>query len=148
MAGRYGRRAEDARLPKHAPQRQASAHTVGLDGYALLDAIDAEDAPAWLRDVPAVKALRSIWVPHYDRSRTGICWRTATAGVPPAARTLSSPHALDARYAKTYTTSWIGDTGHVTGSCEVDAPHLLTHVETTAGPVADGAVTMVMHAAL
>jgi transposase len=123
-------------------------HTVGLEGYALLDAIDAEDSPAWWRDVPAVKALRHIWVQPYDRRRTGICWRTATAGIPPAARMLSSPHDLDARYAKQDTTSWIGDTVHVTERCAVDAPHLLTHVETTAGPVADGAVTTVMHAAL
>jgi transposase len=145
---RYGRRAEDDRLSKPAPQRQAYVHTVGLDGYALLDAIDAEDTPAWLRDVPAVKALRHIWVQQYYRSRTGICWRTATEGIPPAARMISSPYDLDARYAKKYTTSWIGYKVHFTESCEVDAPHLITHVETTAGPVADGAVTTVIHAAL
>jgi hypothetical protein len=34
---------------------------VGLDGYALLEAIDAEDASAWLREVPAVKTPRRIW---------------------------------------------------------------------------------------
>ncbi len=49
---RDGRRAEDAPWPKTARQRQAYVRTVGLDGYALLDAIDAEDAPAWWRDVP------------------------------------------------------------------------------------------------
>jgi hypothetical protein len=29
---RYGRRAEDDRLPKTEPQRQVYVHTVGLDG--------------------------------------------------------------------------------------------------------------------
>jgi transposase len=144
---RDGRRAEDDRLPKTEPQRQASVHTVGLDGDALLDAIDAENAPAWLRDVPAVKALRHTWVQQYDRSPEGIRWRTATEGIPPSARMISSPHDLEARYAKKYTTSWMGDTVHFTESCEADAPHLITHVETTAGPVADGAVTTAIHAA-
>lgn len=146
--GRYGRRAEDGRLPKHERQRQAYVHTVGLDGYALLDAVDAEDAPAWLRDVPAVKALRHIWVQQYYRSPEGIRWRTAADGVPPSARMISSPHDLEARYAKKYTTSWIGYKVHFTESCEADAPQLITHVETTAGPVADGAVTTAIHAAL
>jgi transposase len=145
---RDGRRAEDDRWPKPAPQRQAYVHTVGLEGDALLDAIDAEDSPAWGRDVPAVKALRYIWGQPYDRRHTGICWRTATEGMPPSARMSRSPHALDARDAQQDTPSWMGDNVHCTARGEVDAPHLMTHVETTAGPVADGAVTTVMHAAL
>ena len=131
---RYGRRAEDARLPKGEPQRQAHAHMVGPDGYALLDAIDAEGAPAWLRDVPAVEALRCIWMQHYDRGLEGLRWRTAVDGLPPPTRMISSPHDLGARYAKQHTTSWIGSKVRFTGSCEADEPHLITHVETTAGP--------------
>ena len=145
---RYGRRAEDDRWPKSEPQRQAYVHTVGLDGYALLDAIDVEGAAAWLRDVPAVKALRYIWMQQYYRGPEGIRWRTAVDGIPPSTRMISSPHDLDARYAKKYTTSWIGYKVHFTESCEADEPHLITHVETTAGPVADGTVTPVIHAAL
>jgi transposase len=37
---------------------------------------------------------------------------------------------------------------HFTESCEADEPHLITHVETTAGPIADGTVTPVIHEAL
>jgi transposase len=37
---------------------------------------------------------------------------------------------------------------HLTETCEDDLPHLMTHVETTIGPVADGAVTPKIHAAL
>lgn len=55
---------------------------------------------------------------------------------------------MEARYAKKHTTSWIGDTVQVTETCEDDAPHVLTHVETTAGPVADGAVPPLLHDAL
>ncbi len=49
---RGGRRAEDDCLPESEPPRLACARTVGLD------AIDAEDAPVWLREGPAVKKLR------------------------------------------------------------------------------------------
>ena len=145
---RYGRRAEADRWPTSEPQRQASVHAVGLDGYALLDAIDAEGAPAWLRDVPAVKALRYIWMQQYYRGLEGVRWRTATEGIPPSTRMISSPHDLEARYAKQYTTSWIGDKVHLTESCEANKPRLITHVETTAGPIADGTVTPVIHEAL
>jgi transposase len=145
---RGGRRAEDDRLPTHERQRRAYVHTVGLHGDTLLDAIDAADTPAWSRDVPAVKALRHIWVQPYYRSPEGTRWRTATEGIPPSARMISSPHDLETRYAKQDTTSWIGDKVHCTESCKADTPHLMTHVGTTAGPVADGAVTTVIHAAL
>src|SRR5262245_1016777 len=40
------------------------------------------------------------------------------------------------------------DKVHVTETCDDDAPHLITHVETTAGPVADGKVTPRIHHAL
>ena len=43
---------------------------------------------------------------------------------------------------------WIGYKVHLTETCEPDAPHLITHVETTAGPVSDGDVTEQIHAAL
>jgi transposase len=36
----------------------------------------------------------------------------------------------------------------VTETCEEDLPHLVTHVETTAGPVADGTMTPTIHARL
>jgi hypothetical protein len=36
----------------------------------------------------------------------------------------------------------------ITDTCEDDAPPLITHVETTSDPAADGAVTPTIHAAL
>jgi transposase len=61
---------------------------------------------------------------------------------------ISSPYDVEARYAKQHTTSWVGYTVQVTETCEADAPHLLTHVETTAGPVSDGVATPHIHQAL
>ncbi len=59
---RYARRAEDDRLPCGTEARELRALTTGTDGYALLSAIYADDAPLWLRAVPAVQTLRRIWV--------------------------------------------------------------------------------------
>lgn len=39
----------------------------GKDGYHLLDAMRAPGAPAWLRELPAVRALRAIWAKQYYR---------------------------------------------------------------------------------
>jgi transposase len=68
--------------------------------------------------------------------------------IPPAARFTSSPYGLDAHYARKHTTQWVGYKVHLTETCEGDLPHLITHVETTSGPVADGAATPKIHAAL
>ena len=61
---------------------------------------------------------------------------------------ISSPYDVEARYGNKPTTSWVGYTVHVTETCEDDAPHIMTHVETTAGPVSDGAATPHIHQAL
>ena len=46
---RYSRRIEESRLPKATAAREAYAHTVGEDGFLLLDALDAPDVPEGLR---------------------------------------------------------------------------------------------------
>jgi transposase len=74
-------------------------------------------------------------------------WRTDKAGIPPAGLLISSPSDVEARYGKTQTTSGVGYNVHVTETCEDDAPHLITPVETTAGPVSDGAATPHSHQA-
>ena len=64
-AGRYSRRVDDARLPTSKEARAALAVVVGADGYALLNAAYAPQAPEWLREVPAVETLRRVWVQNY-----------------------------------------------------------------------------------
>lgn len=77
---RYGPRMHDERVPKGEQARQAYARTVGMDGYTLLDAIDTEAAPAWLRQVPAVETLRHVWMQQYYRRDEGVRGRTAADG--------------------------------------------------------------------
>jgi len=149
---RYGRRAEDDRLPAGKEAREVRALTIGADGDALLTAIYAPAAPAWLRQVPAVETLRRVWVQNYyqeggpDARR--LRWRTDAQGIPPASLFVSSPYDQDAHYAKKNTTQWVGYKAHVTETCEDDLPPLITNVETTPGPTADGAVTPTIHARL
>jgi transposase len=145
---RYGRRVEDYRLPTRKEDRHAYAQVIGADGYALLSDIYTSQAPAWLREVPAVETLRRVWVQQFYMESGGVRWRTETEGVAPSGLFISSPYDVEARYGKKHTTSWVGYKVHVTETCEGDAPHIITHVETTAGPVSDGAATPRIHQAL
>jgi len=144
---RYDRRAEDDRLPASKAARETLALTIGADGYALLRAINAAGTPLWLREVPAVQTLRQVWIQQYQLVEGNVQWRVAD-NIPPAAIFISSPYDRDAHYAKKRTTQWVGYKVHLTETCADDLPHLITDVETTPGPTADGEVTPVIHAAL
>ncbi len=145
--GRYGRRLEDADLPKGQAAREAFALQVGGDGHALLAAIWLPDAPAWLREVPAVETLRRVWVQQFRLDEGVVRWRAAD-DIPPAAVFIGSPYDADAHYARKGTTSWVGYKIHLTEACDDDAPRLITHVETTSAPVVDAAALPRVHAAL
>jgi transposase len=144
---RYARRAEDNRLPSTQPARAALTLTIGHDGWRLLAAIDHADAPPWLRAVPAVAILRRVWMQNYWWDGTQLHWREAD-NIPPAAQFISSPYDAEAHYARKHTTQWVGYKVHLTETCDDDLPHLITNVETTIGPAADGAATPRIHAAL
>jgi transposase len=144
---RYTRRAEDDRLPTTQTERAALTLMIGNDGRQLLPAVDHPDAPPWLREIPAVAILRRVWMPNYWWDGTQLRWREAD-NIPPAARCISSPYDAVAHYARKHTTQRVGYKVHLTDTCEDDAPHLMTYVETMSGPTADGAATPQIHAAL
>jgi transposase len=144
-AERYNGRAEDDRLPAKKAECEALVQQIGADGAALLAAIGAGDAPSWLREVPAVEVLRQVWLQNYVPSEQGPRWRTQEDGLPPSAEFVSSPYDTDAHYARKRTTSWVGYKVHLTETCDDDSPHLITHVQTTPGPTADGVVTPCVH---
>lgn len=144
----YGPRADDYKLPPGKERRLSQALKVGTDGYALMAAVFSENAPEWLRRVPAVETLRRVWVQQYYVQDDTITWRTEKEGVPPSRQFISSPYDLDAHLAKKRTTQWVGYKVHLTESCEEDQPHLITHVETTSGPIADGDMTPDIHQSL
>ena len=145
---RYARRAEDDRLPERKEARDALALAIGTDGFVLLTHVYASDAPVWLRHVPAVETLRRVWIQNYYQEDDRILWRTDAQGIPPASVFISSPYDRDAHYAKKNTTQWVGYKVHLTETCDEDLPPLITNVETTPGPAADGSVTPTIHAHL
>jgi len=142
---RYVGRLDDSRLPMGQEERRAYACQLGADGHALLAAVSAPEAPAWLREVPAVETLRRVWVQQFYLEAGQIRWRTEAEGIPPSGVFISSPYDTEARYAKKHTTTWVGYKVHLTETCEDDAPHLISHVATTPAPVADGDMTPQIH---
>ena len=144
---RYEHRVEDYRLPAGKQAREDYAVVMGKDGMSLLSAIDADEAPGWLREIPAVRTLRRVWVQNFYWEEGELRWRDAS-NVPPARQCLDSPYDPEAHYAQKRTTSWVGYKVHLTETCDDDSPHLITHVETTPAPVADDATVPLIHEAL
>ena len=146
---RYGARFDEFRLPTGTAARQALAEAIGADGFRLLGAVYAAETPGWLRSVPAVETLRRVWLQEYHAPGPdgGARWR-ASADLPPASRMINSPHDPEARYSYKGSTSWTGYKVHLTERCDPDAPHLLTHVETTPATTPDCNLLAPVHTAL
>ena len=51
----YGARIDDLHLPESQARRQALMVRYGADGYYLLEQVHGPGAPAWLRELPAVR---------------------------------------------------------------------------------------------
>jgi transposase len=141
---RYGARVDNYRFPKGADARREWAEQVGRDGFAVLDAVNDPAAPAWLREIPAVGVLRHAWAQQYHRNAEGVRWREGT-DLPPGRERLASPVDLDARYGLKRGLGWVGYKVHLTETCEPDAPHVVTNVETTDATVTDTEVTQSVH---
>ncbi|WP_309226401.1 transposase [Streptomyces lunaelactis] len=69
-AERYGPRIDSWQLPSSHAKRTELALAYGQDGFALLEAAHAEEAPVWLRELPAMQTLRAVWLQNYTRTVT------------------------------------------------------------------------------
>jgi transposase len=87
---RYATNMGEFRMPKEKSKRQALAEQIGADGFQLLDACYAQDAPFWLRDIPAVEVLRRVWVQQSMFIQEKFSWRSDD-NIPPASTLISSP---------------------------------------------------------
>jgi len=155
---RYSRRIEESRLPKDKAEREAYAHTVGEDGFMLLDALETPEAPTGLRELPRIEALRRTWQRHYERTPCAPASPGAPSAcpvrfkasreLPPAAEGIESPYDVEARYRHKRDTAWTGYMVHVSETCEPTAPHLLTHVHTTPATVHEAQCTESIQQAL
>lgn len=144
---RYNRRMEEERLPKGEHERRRYAEQVGADGWALLTALAAPYAPAWLREVAAVRALHQVWEQQYHPQAQGGQWRTNDE-ILPANQVVNSPYDVEARYAQKRSTLWVGYKVHLTETCDLESAHLITHVATTPAGVSDERMTTPIHEAL
>ena len=155
---RSSRRIEESRLPKAPAEREAYAHTVGEDGFLLLDALETPAAPAGLRELPRMEALRRTWQRHDERTARAPASPgeppeydvrfKASQELPPAAEGIESPYDVEARYRHKRDTQWTGYMVHVSETCEPTAPHLLTHVHTTPATVHEAQCTTPIQQAL
>jgi hypothetical protein len=159
---RHARGADEYHIPQGEAARQACAEQVGRDGHLLLAVILAQDAPRWLREIPAVELLRCVWVENFslapaDTGPKGgavagepakVRWRTTADGLPPALRLITSPYDPDGHFAQKRSTKWIGYKAQLTETCDDERPNLITHVETTPAPVVDRDALGRVHQAL
>ncbi|MDJ0676316.1 MAG: hypothetical protein QNJ36_13170 [Calothrix sp. MO_167.B42] len=58
---------------------------------------------------------------------------------------IQSPYDIEARNRTKRDTNWTGYTVHLTETCDLDTPNLITNVETTPATVFDGAITQPIH---
>jgi Transposase domain (DUF772) len=129
---RYGARADSYRLPQGEDKRTKLAVQVGTDGFDLLEAVHADHAPAWLREVAAVVVLRTVWITQYHRTvtdgRQEVTWRE-DKDLPPSRDRICSPYDTDARYATKRGSDWEGYKVHLSETCDdvtvtgLTAPH-------------------------
>jgi len=146
---RYGRRLEDARLPRAKTARAALGATIGADGFWLLTLLEHPDTPVALRSLPEVHILRRIWWQQYyaPQSDTSVRWRDDD-DTPPPGQLIHSPYDIEARYSTKRDLSWVGYKTHLSETCDDDAPNVITHVLTTEGTAPDDTMTAAIHAAL
>ncbi|WP_316959493.1 transposase [Streptomyces sp. TRM68367] len=149
---RYGARVDAYRLPTEEQERREPARQIAADGYRLLEAVFTPKAPTWLRQVPAVTVLRTVWVQQFTRTvadgEEEVAWR-GKDDLPPSRVLIASPYDPDARYAKKRGSAWVGYKIHVSESCDdpkqSQRPHLITHVVTTDATVNDAMVVDEVH---
>ena len=158
----YGQRIDQIRLPASQARRDALAVQYGRDGYHLLAAVRGPAAPGWLAGLPAVQALRRIWIQQYYRvigeDGEKVTRREASGelGLPPGRLLIVSPYDADARASKKHGTSWTGYKVHISETCSQAAdddpgtgrpavPNLITGVATTRAAVPDVVMTGPVH---
>lgn len=174
-ARRYGTPMTSWRPPASKAKQEELAVAYARDGYALLEAVYEDTAPAWLAEIPAVEVLRRVLLQNYTRNITGgreVIRRREKApegdGLPPGHIRIASPYDTDARWGAKRGKPWLGYKLHITETCDdpppcgcgggqgahdrgcasVTRPNLITGVQTTAAAVADSAMTVPVHDAL
>jgi transposase len=144
---RYSHRVEDYRLPKGKEARGQHTLLVGADGLHLLAAVEAESAPPWLRELPAILFLKHVWEQQYVQEQGQLRLKTAQE-LAPAGERPDSPYDPEACFGNKRSTTWTGYKVHLTETCDETLPHLITDVQTTQAHITDILLTAPIHQAL
>ena len=88
-----------------------------------------------------------MWVQQDDQEERVVHGRDAK-NLPPSSLMIASPDDLDSRYRDTRGHAWRGYTVHRTDTCDDEAPHLITQVETTLATDRDVTAVDTIHHAL
>jgi transposase len=141
---RYGSPFSDWRLPGSEVKREALAETIGQNGFDLWEMIGQSPQAELLRRIPAVETLRQVWLQQYCVEEGKPRWRKPES-MPPSRKRIISPYDTDARFSVRRSIKWQGYRVHVTETCDVDQPMLITNVETTTSASLDLEWTDTIH---
>jgi transposase len=144
---RYGQVLTTFRLPRTRDKQEALALSIAADGFYLLAALAAPEAPSQAAQLPEVQVLAQVWQQQFESHEDGPHWRPVEAK-PPASQLINTPHDPEVRYGAHHSVSWTGYQTHWTETCDSDLPHVITHV--TAQPATAPHCTVIpeIHAAL
>jgi transposase len=133
---RYGKRVDEWRLPEKEKDREIYIQMVGQDGATLLDAVWSEEAPGWMRSLPAVETLRRMWVQQFMVAEGAVLLRPSE-DLPPSSLRIISPYDTQARFAYKRSTKWEGYKVHLTETYGEETPNIITNVQTEEATVND-----------
>ena len=133
-------------MPKSQTETQSLALTIGCDGHQLLSALYDPLSPEWWCQLKVVEILRCVWIQQYGWRKDQVYWREADY-LPAHKQLITSRYDTEARNRTKRDTNWIGYTVNITETCDRDAPHLITKVETTPATTGDVEMTQVIHQA-
>jgi transposase len=145
---RYGSRVENFTLPKTEAAREKLAAVIGADGKRLLHAIEESGRRVQLAELPAVVIFERVWKEQFVEDDDGQLRFRDVKKMPPPASLVTSPYDTEARYSTKRGDSWVGYKVHFTESCDMDAPRLITNVETTPATTPDDNMVEVVHRSL
>ncbi len=100
-----------------------------------------------MRQIKAIEILRQVWLQQFYVEKGSVQLRSPN-NCPPIPLVIRSPYDPEARYGNKRTQTWTGYKVHLSETCDADAPHLITHVETTPTTTKDHQVTEPVHQAL
>lgn len=133
---RYVHRFELQRFPKGKQAQEELLEQVGRDGWALLQAVQAPEAPAAVRGCSQIALLQQVWQQHFEQVEGRIKWRDGP--LVGNEQRVVSPYDPEARQSRKRETEWLGYKVHLSETCEPEEEvHLITQVRTTAATTQD-----------